>query len=535
MKAFPKFKFRKFISPSKSHAISKDGIVASSHPLSSQLGLDLLKDGANAVDVAIAMSIVLCFAEPHMTGIGGDCFALISKSGKTKDIKVLNASGYAGRNYDLKYFADKNITTIDTFSSHAVTIPGAIAGWKELHDKYGFLKWKDIFNIAIDVVKDGVLVNERVSQDWKRNEKKLLENNETKKIFTKNHLAYEHLDNFKNNDLLNTFKFIAEEGEHGFYQGSIADNIVSTLNDLGGLHTSEDFFKYEPVWEDPIKFDYNGFTIYEAPPNGQGIVVFFILELLKQFDVKNFSKSDYYHIYVEAVKIAYSLRDKFLGDPKYQKLDLMNLINENVIKNYANKINLDFANDIEISDFPEHKDTIYLTVKDKNGMIISFINSLFDQFGSGITVPQTGILLHCRGKSFSLKDNHPNQISGRKRPLHTIIPGMIGKNDDVIGSFGVMGGHYQAAGHAFILSQILDFHLSPQCALDLPRVFPNNGILDIEENFDLDLIAELKNKGHKINHPALPIGGGQIIINEIDNGISLGASDWRKDGIALGV
>ena len=159
----------------------------------------------------------------------------------------------------------------------------------------------------------------------------------------------------------------------------------------------EDFSKYEPVWEDPIKFDYNNFTIYEAPPNGQGIVVFFILELLKQFDIKNLSKSDYYHIYVEAVKIAYALRDKFIGDPKHQKLDLMNLIQENIIQNYANKINLDYASDIEISDFPDHKDTIYLTVKDKNGMTISFINSLFDQFGSGITVPQTGILLHCRG------------------------------------------------------------------------------------------------------------------------------------------
>ncbi len=535
MKVNSKLKFRNFISPSKSHAISKDGIVASSHPLSSQLGLDMLKDGANAVDASIAMSIVLCFAEPHMTGIGGDCFALISKSGKTRDIKVLNASGFAGENYNLNFFLKNKITTIDPLSPHAVTIPGAIAGWKELHDKFGFFKWNDIFNIAIDVVKDGVLVNERVSKDWKRNEKKLLENNETKKIFIKDCSSYEHLDNFKNDDLINTFKIIAKEGKKGFYKGIVGDNIINTLNNLGGLHTSEDLIKYKPVWEDPIKFDYNGFTIYEAPPNGQGIVVFFILELLKQFDIKNLTKSDYYHIYVEAVKIAYSLRDKFLCDPKRQKLDLMNLIHKNIIKNYANKINLKYANEVEISDFPEHKDTIYLTVKDKNGMIISFINSLFDQFGSGISVPKTGILLHCRGKSFSLKDSHPNQISGRKRPLHTIIPGMIGIKDIVIGSFGVMGGHYQAAGHAFILSQILDFHLSPQCALDLPRVFPNNGILDIEENFDTSLIAELKSKGHKINYPAFPIGGGQMIINDIAKGISLGASDWRKDGIALGI
>ena len=535
MKISSKLKFRNFISPSKSHAISKDGIVASSHPLSSQLGLDMLKDGANAVDASIAMSIVLCFAEPHMTGIGGDCFALISKSGKTRDIKVLNASGFAGEKYNLNFFLNNKITTIDPLSPHAVTIPGAIAGWKELHDKYGFFKWNDIFNIAIDVVKDGVLVNERVSKDWKRNEKKLLENNETKKIFIKDCSSYEYLDNFRNDDLINTFKIIAKEGKKSFYEGTIADNIINTLNNLGGLHTSEDLIKYKPVWEDPIKFDYNGFTIYEAPPNGQGIVVFFILELLKQFDMKNVSKSDYYHIYVEAVKIAYSLRDKFLCDPKRQEIDLMNLIHKNIIKNYANKINLKYANEVEISDFPEHKDTIYLTVKDKNGMIISFINSLFDQFGSGISVPKTGILLHCRGKSFSLKDSHPNQISGRKRPLHTIIPGMIGIKDVVIGSFGVMGGHYQAAGHAFILSQILDFHLSPQCALDLPRIFPNNGMLDIEENFDSSLIAELKSKGHKINYPVLPIGGGQMIINDIAKGISLGASDWRKDGIALGI
>ena len=535
MKICSKFKFRNFTSPSKSHAISKNGIVASSHPLSSQLGLDMLKDGANAVDVSIAMSIVLCFAEPHMTGIGGDCFALISKSGKTKDIKVLNASGFAGKKYNLNFFSNNNITAIDPSSPHAVTIPGAIAGWKELHDKYGFFKWSDIFNIALDVVKDGILVNERVSHDWKRNEKKLLKNNETKKIFTKDCSAYKYLDNFKNNDLINTFKLIAEEGKECFYQGIVADSIINTLNDLGGLHTSDDFMKYKPLWEDPIKFDYNNFTIYEAPPNGQGIVVFFILELLKQFDVRNLSKSEYYHIYVEAVKIAYSLRDKYLGDPKYQKLDLMDLIHKNIIKNYATKINLEYANEPVISDFPEHKDTIYLTVKDKHGMIISFINSLFDQFGSGISVPSTGILLHCRGKSFSLKDNHPNQIYGRKRPLHTIIPGMIGTKDHIVGSFGVMGGHYQAAGHAFILSQILDLNLSPQCALDLPRIFPNNGMLDIEENFDTSLIEQLKEKGHKINYPANLIGGGQIIINDVVKGISLGASDWRKDGIALGL
>ncbi len=535
MIAFPKLKFRKFTSPSRSHAISKNGIVATSHPLASQLGIDMLKDGANAVDAAIAMSIVLCFAEPHMTGIGGDCFALISKSGKTEDIKVLNASGYTGKNYNLNFFLDNKITNIDSLSPHAVTIPGAIAGWRELHDNFGALKWKEIFDIAIDIVKDGVLINERVSQDWKNNENKLLENNETKNIFTKGHSAYKHLDNFKNNDLVNTLKIISEEGKDGFYQGFIADNILNTLNDLGGLHSAEDFSKYKPVWESPIKLDYNKFTIYEAPPNGQGVVVFFILELLKQFDLKNLSKSEYYHIYIEAVKIAYSLRDEFLGDPDYQKLNLMNLIEQNVIKNYANKINLNHASEIKVSDFPEHKDTVYLTVKDKNGMIISFINSLFDQFGSSITVPKTGILLHCRGKSFSLKAGHPNQIFERKRPLHTIIPGMIGQKENIVGSFGVMGGHYQAAGHAFILSQILDFCLSPQCALDLPRIFPNNGTLDIEENFDLDLIEELKNKGHIINYPALPIGGGQIIVNDIDNGISIGASDWRKDGIALGL
>ncbi len=535
MIGFQKFKFRDFTNPSKSHCVSKKGIVVSSHILASQLGISMLEEGANAVDTAIGMSISLCFAEPHMTGIGGDCYALVSKTGSRSDLKVLNSSGYAGKNYSLEFFKDNKIYDIDITSPHSVTIPGSISGWKELHDNYGCMPWRDIFKLAINKVKNGVNVSERVAIDWSKNKDKLLKDNDTKKIFLKNNEPYKFLDNFKNKKLIETLELISFEGPKAFYEGYIAKKIVQKLNDLGGIQDLNDFANYKCKWEKPIEYSYNNFVLYQAPPNGQGIIVFLILELMKQYDLKNLKKSDYYHLYCEAVKISYCIRDEYLCDPNFNNCNLKRLLNKNFIRKYSNLVDFEKAKNFKISDFPEHKDTIYLSVRDKNGMIISFINSLFDQFGSAITEPETGILLHCRGRSFSLKKEHPNQIQGLKRPLHTIIPSMIGKEDKIIGSFGVMGGHYQAAGQAFLLSQILDFGYSPQLALDLPRIFPNNGNLDIENMFDKRVIEDLEKKGHFINYPAFPIGGGQMILHDNEMEISIGASDWRKDGLALGL
>ena len=530
------FKIRNFNKIGKSHCISKTGMVATSHPIASNAGIAVLNDGGNALDAALVMSIVLCMAEPQMTGIGGDCFALITNDGTTKNLKAINASGYAGKKYQSsKTLIDKGINEIESNMPHSVTIPGAVSGWEMLHKNYGKKPWKDIFKIALEYIVDGVLVNERVSLDWSRNEKKLSEDKDSSSIFLKNKKSFKFKELFKNEKLIETFKLISEEGSKGFYNGYVAKDLCEKLNSLGGLQTLDDFSNYNANWVKPIDFCYKGYRIHECPPNGQGITVFIILSILKNFDLANISKFEYHHLFCEIIKLSYSLRDEFLSDPDFYNSLNLNWINKKIIRKYIDKIDLKKSSKFDKSNFPEHSDTIYLTTRDKDGMTVSFINSLFDAFGSGITGPKTGILLQCRGKSFSLVKNHPNELMGLKRPLHTIIPGMISRNEKVIGSFGVMGGHYQAAGHAYLLSNLIDFGFSPQDALDIPRLFPNNGLIDIEKGFDLDVIDSLKQKGHKINYPVFPIGGGQIILFDEISKVLIGASDWRKDGVALGL
>ena len=274
--------------------------------------------------------------------------------------------------------------------------------------------------------------------------------------------------------------------------------------------------------------------VHECPPNGQGLVALIILSILEKFDLKRMSKTNYTHIFCEATKIGYFLRDQYLADPELNKLSVGHFLNSKIINKYASSINMNKAKNYNQSDFPDHPDTIYLTVRDKNGMVISFINSLFDAFGSGITASKSGVLFHSRGRAFNTIEGHPNELNPNKRPVHTIIPAMMSKNNRIIGSFGVMGGQYQAAGHAYVLSQMIDFGLNPQLALNYSRVFPNNNRLDIENDFDLEVINRLKLKGHEINHPAPPIGGGQIILIDNERSILIGASDWRKDGLAIG-
>ena len=530
------FKIRNFEKIGKSHSVSKKGMVATSHPIASNAGLSVLNDGGNAVDAALVMSIVLCMAEPHMTGIGGDCFALITKNGSTKNLKAINASGYAGKKYkSSKVLTDKGINEIASNMPHSVTIPGAVSGWESLHKSYGKKSWKEIFQIALSYIAEGVLINERVSLDWIRNEKKLSEDPDTKSIFLKNDKSFNFKQLFKNERLIETLKLISEEGSRGFYNGFVAKDLCEKLNSLGGMQTLDDFSNYEAEWIEPIEYNYKGYKIHECPPNGQGIAVFLILSMLKKFDLNKTSKFEFYHLFCEVVKLSYSLRDNFLSDPKFYNSSYLNWFDEQLIEKCIKKIDLEKSSKFNKSDFPEHSDTVYLTARDEDGMTVSFINSLFDAFGSGITGSKSGVLLHCRGKSFNLKKGHPNELMGLKRPLHTIIPGMISKNGSVIGSFGVMGGHYQAAGHAYVLSSLIDFGLSPQDALDVPRLFPNDGVIDIEKGFDLRTIDFLKEKGHIINYPAFPIGGGQIILVDDTSNIMIGASDWRKDGIALGL
>ncbi len=528
-----KFKPRKFEKVGVSQVISANAMVCSSHPLASMIGIEILKNGGNAVDAALGMNAVLCVAEPHMTGVGGDCFAMLS-SDSSSNIKALNGSGKSSENSNASLLRKRGIKLIKSDMPDAITIPGAVSGWSLLHKEHGYMPWNEIFQPAINYAKSGIIVHERVGYDWAKNTEKLLVDPDTSKIFLNDLKPFNVTENFKNINLSNTFETIAYEGAVGFYNGWVADDMLKKLNSIGGRHTKSDFMNSSAEWVKPISNNYRNIKIHECPPNGQGLVALIILGILEYFDVKSMSKNDYIHLFSEAVKVGYFLRDQYLADTLYNKLSVKNFLSKKSLEEYASKIDLKKAKIYEKSLFPDHPDTIYLSVRDKNGMTISFINSLFDPFGSGITAPKSGVLFHSRGRGFNLIEGHPNEFNPNKRPLHTIIPAMISNNDKLIGSFGVMGGQYQAAGHAYVLSQMIDFGLSPQEALDLPRVFPNNNILDFEKDFDNSIIEDMVSRGHQINHPVSPIGGGQIILIDINKNILIGASDFRKDGCAIG-
>ena len=527
------FKPRNLNLSKKSLVINRNSMVVSSHQLASSVGIEILRSGGNAVDAALAMSSVLCVAEPHMTGVGGDCFVMLSPDGST-DIKALNGSGNSSLNVNAEGLRKKNIYKISPEMPEAITIPGAVAGWSLLHREYGYMPWNEIFKPAIKLSQQGVCIHERVAFDWVKHTKKLSSDTDTSKLFLKNGKPYEFMDIFKNKNLSETFNTIAEEGADGFYRGWIADDMVQKLNSIGGNHTKKDFDIASAEWVKPISGYYRNFKIYECPPNGQGIVVLIILAILEKFNFEKISETDYLHIFCEASKIGYYLRDKYLADPSCNKLSLEKFLDSKTLDKYVSKIDMKKAKNFKKSDFPDHPDTVYLTARDKNGMTVSFINSLFDAFGSGITTSKSGILFHSRGRAFNLINGHPNELNSNKKPLHTIIPAMISKDDNLLGSFGVMGGQYQAAGQAYVLSKIIDFGFNPQDAIDFPRVFPNENILDFEYNFDKEIIDKLMTRGHKVNYPAQLIGGGQMLIIDNSKNLLLGASDWRKDGCAIG-
>ena len=468
-----------------------------------------------------------------MTGVGGDFFAMLSLDGST-NLKALNGSGKSSKNAFAQNLREKGTSIISSEMPDAITIPGAVAGWSLLHKEYGHMPWNEIFEPAITYAKSGINLHERVAHDWSKNIEKLSLDSDTSKLFLKNGLPYEFTDNFVNSHLSETFRTIAEEGSRGFYEGWVANDMFEKLKSIGGKHLLNDFRNANAEWVQPILGNYRNIKIHECPPNGQGLVALVILGILEKFNINQIPKADYIHTFCEAVKIGYFLRDEYLADTANNKLSVDNFLSKKTLDKYASMINPKKARTYKKSNFPEHPDTIYLTVRDKQGMTISFINSLFDAFGSGITAPNSGILFHSRGRAFNLIEGHPNELNPNKRPLHTIIPAMISEDNRLIGSFGVMGGQYQAAGHAYVLSQMVDFGLNPQAALDVPRIFPNNNILDFESDFDKEIINELILRGHKMNEISSIIGGGQMILIDKEKDILLGASDWRKDGLAIG-
>jgi len=411
--------------PGRSNILAQNGLAATSNPLSSLEAISILKKGGNAIDAAIAASAVQAVVEPNSTGIGGDCFALISLKGRAP-ISV-NGSGIAPKKASMDYFESQKINKIQNTSPHSVTIPGAIHAWHTMHQKFGHLDFEELFITAENYARNGFPVYEVVSKHWNANVEKLKMHDATNSIFLKNNKPYLFGDIHKNINLADTLKAIAKKGEKEFYQGYIAEDIVKTLNKAGGLHSMEDFSKQNTIFSKSLSNNYKGIKLHQCPPNGPGITVLIMMAILEKFNFNNINalSIERFHLQAEATKIAYELRECNLGDPNFINFDYKNLIEGENIDMLIKKISMDKVYEPKNHTITAHPNTIYLTVVDKDQNVVSFINSICFAFGSGITSNQTGILLQNRGVNFRLERGHPNMIESYKRPLHTIIPGLV--------------------------------------------------------------------------------------------------------------
>lgn len=527
---------RNFQLPGRSTVHSTKGMAATSHPLASYTAINILKDGGNAVDAAIAACAVLGVVEPQSTGIGGDCFALYAPKGVVPPIAI-NGSGRAPQGASVEKLLELGIRDIGLLSPHSVTVPGAVDAWSQLLNDYGTKSLSELLLPAIAYAEEGYVVAPRVAVDWVCNEEKLSLCPNASRIFLPNGRAPRAGEVHRQIELAKSLKRIAVGGRDEFYNGSIAEDIVSHLRSLGSLITLDDFSKYHAEYVDPIKTNYRGFDVFECPPNGQGIVALIILNILQGFDLARLKPNgkERIHLEAEASNLAYRDRDGLLGDPEAGKIPTEYLLS-NV---YSDALRSLILSDRVIRQLPppgevEHQDTVYLTVIDNDRNAISLINSTFHPFGSGICSPATGVMLQNRGSSFVLNVDHPNCIEPGKRPLHTIIPGILAKDEIAVMAFGVMGGHYQAVGHAHFLTNFIDFNMDIQEALDAPRGFAFDGVLSLERGISNDIIRHLGDIGHKTQIAEMPIGGGQAILIDWEQGTLTGASDPRKDGCALG-
>lgn len=525
---------RDFMKPGRSVSISDKGMAATSHPQATLVAIDILRAGGNAVDAAVAAVALQCVIDPHMTGIGGDCFAMYSPAGGTP--VSLNGSGRAPKAAHLDYFLDAGLETISDDSVHAVTVPGAVDAWCKLIETHGALDMAQVLRPAIEAAEEGFCITPRVALDWARYGERVAKYPASAAQFLPKGRAPVTGERISNRALAATLRNIAKDGRKAFYHGDVAAEIVETLGALGGLHAEEDFAGYSAFDTAPIKAAYRGHDLLECPPNGQGLAALVIARILDGFDLKaqSLTEADRIHLLAEATKAAYALRNQLIADPEHMTSDIDDLLSEASISSIRNQISLERALPASTWDGPTHKDTVYVTVVDRGGNAISLINSIFFAFGSGIYAPRSGVLLQNRGAGFSLKKGHPNAIGSGKLPFHTIIPAMLAKDGKTVMSFGVMGGQYQATGHAHLLSQVLDRGYDVQMASDQPRSFWFDGKLGLEPTIAADVKQDLERRGHVTEWVDEPLGGCQAIWIDYERGVLFGASDHRKDGIALG-
>lgn len=518
---------RDFQMPGRSTVMAMNGMCATSHPLAAKVAVETLERGGSAMDAAIAGAVLLGMCEPHMCGIGGDCFVLISKPGQP-DIVALNGSGRAPAAASAAALRARGLDTVPLRGPEAVTIPGAVDAFCTLAEDHGRLGIDALLAPAIRYAEAGVPVAPRVALDWP-GAAKALQGHATK------HYPITPGPIITAPAQAKALKLIAQKGRAGFYEGEVAEDLVAALREAGGVHDLADFAAQRCNYSDPVSGLYKGTELVEHAPNGQGATAILLLNILSHFDIAGMDplSATRIHIEAEATRLAYDARNRFIADPDHTTR-LGHMLAPETAARLAALIDPKkaMASAHQASE-AIHKDTVYITVVDRDRMAVSFIYSLFHPFGSGIGSEKFGILLQNRGAGFTLEEGHPNEMAPGKRPMHTIIPGMLRVDGRVTMPFGVMGGAYQSTGHARFVSNMLDFGMDAQTAIDTPRAFAEGPILKVESGYSDAVRAELVEMGHDVMLADSPIGGAQAIMIRED-GVLEGASDPRKDGCALG-
>ena len=529
----------------RSEVIATNGMAATSHPLATQTAIDVLKNGGNAIDAAIAANAVLGLVEPTGCGIGGDLFAIVWIE-KDKKLYGLNSSGPAAQDMTIENLKAMGIDKIPPFGPLPVTVPGAVAGWTALHKRFGKTPFDELFNNAIYYADNGFPITEVVGYYLQLSSERYKDYPNFKDVWMPNGKALKKGDIFVNKDLSNTYKQIAKSYGESFYKGDIAQTISKFIVEQGGFLSVNDLKNYKPEWITPVSSNYRGFDVWELPPNGQGIAALQILNILEQYDVSNMghNSAEYIHLFTEAKKLAYEDRAKYYADMNFADVPVDELISKEYALERNKIINLKKAASNYDSGIFEDGDTIYMTVADKDGNMVSLIQSNYRGMGSGMVPPNLGFMLQDRGEMFSLDPNHRNSLEGGKRPFHTIIPAFITKDDKPFISFGLMGGGMQPQGHAQIVVNLIDFKMNLQEAGDAPRIrhfgsseptgeiMSNGGYLSLESGVGLDVRIELTKKGHNLKNEPGGYGGYQAIMKL--NNVYYGASESRKDGHASG-
>ena len=531
---------------SRSEVIAQHGMVATSQPLATQVALDVLKRGGNAVDAAIAANAMLGLVEPTGSGIGGDLFAIVWDA-KTKKLYGLNASGRSPQSLTLEYFKSQGMDKIPAFGPLPVSVPGAVDGWFALHGKFGSMPMSDILSPAIEYGKKGFPVTELIAYYMQRSVSRLSKFPGFSETYMPNGKAPVKGQLFTNQRLAATYEKIATGGRDAFYKGDIARTIAAYMQEQGGFLTYKDLASHTSEWVEPVSTNYKGYDVWELPPNGQGIAALQILNILEQYDIEEmgFGSPEYVHTFVEAKKLAFEDRAKYYADPAFNKIPLDWLISKKYAKQRQQLIQPDKAAkryDAGLND----GDTIYLTTADKDGNMVSLIQSNYRGMGSGMTPTGLGFILQDRGELFSLEEGHFNTYAPGKRPFHTIIPAFVTRDGKPWLSFGVMGGGAQPQMHAQIVINMLDFGMNLQEAGDAPRILhtgssqptgehmEDGGFISLENGFSPLTRRALVHKGHVLQEVSGWYGGYQAIMRDPKTGVYYGASESRKDGHAAG-